>query len=82
MPCTFPAARITQRGTVYRIEDPDSRLCVRLYCAPGPAAAAPRITARLTRPELASWFATRTRAAEAFARFIGIAPLEIVRSDA
>jgi hypothetical protein len=76
------AARIRQRDTVYRIEHPDTGMCVQLRCKPSAISAAPRIQPRLTSPELATWFANHAQAAEAFGRFIGPSPLEIVRSDA
>jgi hypothetical protein len=77
-----PAIRVTQKGAFYRIEDPVTSLCIRLHCEPAAGDAAPHITPRLTRRELATWFTTRAQADEAFARYIGVAALEIVRSDA
>lgn len=78
----IPAVRVRQKDSVYRIEDPQSQLCVRLHCEPATADTAPHITPRLTRRELSTWFTTHAQAAEAFARYIGVAALEIVRSDA
>ncbi|HJT63115.1 MAG TPA: hypothetical protein VJ797_15705 [Burkholderiales bacterium] len=76
------AARITQRDTVYRIEDPLTGLCIRLHSVPVAGAAAPRIVPELQPAKLSTWFATHAQAAEAFARFLGVAPYDIVRSDA
>ena len=76
------AARITPRDAFYRIEDPATGLCVRLHSVPTEAADAPRIVPRLTSAALSTWFSTREQAAEAFARFIGVAPFDIVRADA
>lgn len=77
----IPTARITQRDTVWRIEDPATGLCVRLVSEPVEAQAAPRIVPKLTAAALSTWFRTYEQAAEAFARFVGVAALEIVRAD-
>jgi hypothetical protein len=74
--------RVRQKDSVYRIEDPQSQLCIRLHSVPATTEAAPHIVPRLTRRELSTWFTTRAQADEAFARYIGVAALEIVRSDA
>lgn len=64
----------------HRIQDIESQLYVRFswkFTESGKAI----VRARLTRREQASRFPSHRSAAEAFARYIGPAPLEIVRCD-
>lgn len=75
-------ARIRQKDSVYRIEEPLTGQCIRLHCEATSLRESPHITARLTRPALATWFRTYAQAAEAFGLYLRGQPLEIVRSDA
>lgn len=74
--------RITPKDSYYRIQEPVSGLCVRLRCVAAAPEHATRIEPRLDRGELATWFPTYNQAAEAFARYLGAAALDIVRVDA
>lgn len=76
------ALRVRQKDAFYRIEEPGTGLCVRFTCAPSAPDSAPQITPLLTSPALATWFPTRAQAVDAFQRYIGVAPFEIVRADA
>lgn len=59
----------------HRLQHLESGLYVRLTSAPNN-----RVTARLTARAYASRFTTHAAAAECWTRYIGPAPLEIVRS--
>lgn len=74
--------RITPRETHYRIEDPQTGLCIRLHTVPAEPAEAPKIAARFTDGGTATWFPNWRSAAEAFARYLPGQPLNIVRVDA
>jgi hypothetical protein len=72
----------TTPQSFYRLQHPETQLYVRLTCVPAPRDQAPRITVRLTRRDRATRFPSHAAAVQCFARYIGAAPLEIVRSDA
>ncbi len=74
--------RITPKDSYYRIQEPVSGLCVRLHCTATTADAAPAIVPKLAPGPLATWFRSHAEAAEAFARYLGVAPFDIVRVDA
>lgn len=66
----------------HRLFHPESGLYVRLTCTPAPRDHAPRIVVRLTPRNRATRFPSHAAAVQCFGRYIGAAPLEIVRSDA
>ncbi len=75
------AATAAPTSSYYRIQDVATQLYVRFswkFTDSGKAI----VRARLTRRDWASRFTRRLAAEEAFSRYIGAAPLEIVRSDA
>ncbi len=65
----------------HRIQDVESQLYVR-FSWKFTDSGKPIVRARLTRRDHASRFPSHAAAAEAFASYIGAAPLEIVRCDA
>lgn len=76
----------------YRIQDPVTELYARIEAAP-PATPQPAEESaggiawrpshvEFTRAPMATWFCTREEAVAAFARYIRVAPLDIVRRDA
>lgn len=69
-------------ASFHRLQHSETGLYVRLTCIPAPRDQAPRIVVRLTRRDRATRFPSHSAAQECFARFIGPAPLEIVRGDA
>jgi hypothetical protein len=73
---------ITHKTPHWRIDHPDSGLAVEFVSESAPLPLAPRIHARLTRPERATTFATRDHAVECFAKFLQGQVLDIVRIDA
>ena len=77
-----PEPQQSAQVSVYRLQDLESGLYVRFTCIPAPRDQAPKIVARLTRRPRATRFVTHQAAVECFARVIGPAPIEIVRSDA
>jgi len=83
-PVTRYSSLVTDGGSpsVYRIQEPQSGLYVRFHCATPIPGGNTRITARLTQRDRATRFPTFPAAARCFARALGAAPLEIVRSDA
>lgn len=76
------AVRVRPKDAHYRIEDPQSGLCIRLHSIPADAPDAPKVVGRLTAGDTATWFASWRQAAEAFARYLPGQPLQIVRVDA
>ena len=77
-----PSLRVRPKDTHWRIEEPNSRLCVRFYSIPAAADEAPRIVPKLVPGKVACWFVSRDQAVEFFTRFLAGQALEIVRFDA
>lgn len=77
-----PALRVTPKDSYYRIQEPHSRLCIRLRGTPSCADAAPKVKAQLVPGSIACWWRTREQAEAVLARYLANEPLEIVRVDA
>lgn len=83
---------VRQKDAYYGIQDPDSGLYARIQgdppARPEPAEDATGSVAqrhshiRFEPWELATWFRSQHQAETAFARYIGVSTLEIVRRDA
>lgn len=81
-PAPIPAVVFRQKNSHYLIEDPQTKLCIRLHCEPTPAGDALRIVPRLSERAHASPFPSHEAAAVAFAHYLGGCAMDIVRVDA